>query len=176
MTLGEKILQLRKTTGLSQEQLAETVGVSRQAISKWETDQSMPEIEKVVLLSKTFSISTDELLGNESLIRADISSPQLTDIVKYNAKKRQFTLGWVTIVVGLVLLIVEYFSLRIIQFNAMKLDLEHAAGTGYFSNPMEYAHIEPMPTIFKITIAIIVIGIALLVFSFIRLKKRAIRR
>lgn len=65
MTLGERIQQLRKTYGLSQEQLAEKVGVSRQAISKWETDQSLPEIEKILAISKAFSISTDELLGNE---------------------------------------------------------------------------------------------------------------
>ena len=65
MTLGERIQKLRKTTGLSQEQLAELVGVSRQAISKWETDQSAPELENILLLSKAFSVSTDELLGNE---------------------------------------------------------------------------------------------------------------
>ncbi|MCL1823398.1 MAG: helix-turn-helix transcriptional regulator [Oscillospiraceae bacterium] len=64
MSLGEKIQQLRKDKGLSQEQLAEILNVSRQAISKWETDQSSPEIEKILALSKAFSISTDELLGN----------------------------------------------------------------------------------------------------------------
>jgi transcriptional regulator with XRE-family HTH domain len=172
MTLGERILQFRKICGLSQEQLAEVVGVSRQAISKWETDQSLPEIEKILLLSKTFSISTDELLGNEAPTKAEISSPQLADFVNDNIKKRQFTLGWITTVVGFILLIVEYFSLSIIQHNAMKLDMEYAAGSGYFSDPMEYALIEPMPTIFKITIAIIVVGVGLLVFSFIRKKRR----
>ncbi len=175
MTLGERIIQLRKATGLSQEQLAEIVGVSRQAISKWETDQSIPELEKVLLLSKTFSISTDELLGNVAPIKTEISSPQLADIVKYNVKKRQFTVGWITSVIGFVLLIAEYFSLRIIQYNAMKLELEHAAGTGFFSDPMEYALIEPMPTIFILTIAVIVIGIGLTILSFIRLTKKGIR-
>ena len=176
MAMGEKIQQLRKGCGLSQEQLAEMVGVSRQAISKWETEQSIPEIDKVLLLSKAFSISTDELLGNDTAyISTEVSTPQLPDILRANIRKRYFTVGWVTSVVGLVLLVLEYFSLRIIQFNAMKLDVETAAGLGFFSDPMEYAAIEPMPTIFKITIAIIVLGIALISFSFIY-KKQQIKK
>ena len=171
MTLGVRISQLRKATGLSQEDLAEMVGVSRQAILKWETDQSMPEIEKVLLLSKTFSISTDELLGNEAPIKAETTSPQLIDIIDSNVKKRQFALGWITAVVGLVLLIAEYFSLWVIQYNAMRLDLEHSSGTGFHSDPMAYASIEPFPIIFMITMAIIAIGIGLVIFSFIGKKK-----
>ena len=64
MELSNNILQLRKALGLSQEQLAEQVGVSRQSISKWETGQSVPELEKLVALSRVFGVSTDELLGN----------------------------------------------------------------------------------------------------------------
>ncbi len=51
MTLGEKLLYLRKTKGLSQEQLASEVTVSRQAISKWELGESMPDTENVILYS-----------------------------------------------------------------------------------------------------------------------------
>jgi transcriptional regulator with XRE-family HTH domain len=65
VSLGERIQQLRKARGLSQEQLADSLNVSRQAISKWETDQSSPEIENILALSRMFSISTDELLGND---------------------------------------------------------------------------------------------------------------
>lgn len=172
MTLGEKIQQLRKASGLSQEQLAEIVGVSRQAISKWETDQSSPEIEKVLLLSKTFSISTDELLGNGIAVNAEVTAPQLNDVIQSNIRKRQFTVGWITAVIGLVLLICELFSLKIIQFTAMQSELENAAGIGFYENPMEYANIEPMPTIFMITIVIIIIGFGLTIFSFIRNKKK----
>lgn len=173
MTLGEKIQQLRKAIGLSQEQLADMVGVSRQAISKWETDQSSPEIEKVLLLSKEFSITTDELLGNESVVNTEITAPQLSDVLQSNVRKKQFTIGWITTVVGLLLLVAEYFSLKIIQFNAMKLDLETAAGVGFFADPMEYASIEPMPTIFKITVVIIALGVGLTIFSFFHRKKKA---
>jgi len=62
MTIGEKIIQLRNAADISQEQLAEMLGVSRQSISKWEMDQALPQIDKVLQLAEIFSISTDELL------------------------------------------------------------------------------------------------------------------
>ena len=64
MTLGEKIQKLRKDAGISQEQLAEQLGVSRQSISKWELNDVIPEIGKIIVLSELFNISTDELLKN----------------------------------------------------------------------------------------------------------------
>jgi len=62
MTLGEKIYELRTEKGLSQEAFGNMLGVSRQSVSKWETDQSLPELEKIVALSELFSVSTDYLL------------------------------------------------------------------------------------------------------------------
>ena len=65
MTLGEKIKEQRTAHGLSQETLAETMGVSRQAVTKWEADQSAPSSEKLIGLARLFHISLDELIGNE---------------------------------------------------------------------------------------------------------------
>lgn len=65
MTLAEKLKSMRKQTGLSQEQLAEKLGVSRQAVTKWETDAGIPDIENVMAISALFDISMDELLSNE---------------------------------------------------------------------------------------------------------------
>lgn len=62
MTLGEKIYRLRTEQGFSQETLGEKLGVSRQSVSKWETDQSVPELDKVVAISTIFGVSTDYLL------------------------------------------------------------------------------------------------------------------
>ena len=56
MNLGEKIYKLRKEKGLSQEALAEFVGTTRQAISKWENNQGYPETEKLLLLSNVFEV------------------------------------------------------------------------------------------------------------------------
>lgn len=65
MTLGETIRSLRKTAGLSQEALAEKLGVSRQAVSKWENDNGMPETEKLIVIAKLFDTSLDDLIGEE---------------------------------------------------------------------------------------------------------------
>lgn len=63
MTVGQRIAQKRKEKGLSQEALGERLGVSRQAIYKWESDAALPEIEKLVKLSREFELSVDWLLG-----------------------------------------------------------------------------------------------------------------
>ena len=62
MTLADRIQQLRKQRGISQEELADRVGVSRQAVSKWESEQSMPDMDKIILLSDYFEVTTDYLL------------------------------------------------------------------------------------------------------------------
>ena len=64
--LSERIYKFRRKSGLSQEQLAEKIGVSRQAISKWESGTSTPEFEKLLALSDCFSITLDELVKDET--------------------------------------------------------------------------------------------------------------
>lgn len=63
MTTGEKIATLRKQMGFTQESLGEQIGVSRQAVSKWESDLTFPETDKLILLSKLFNVSIDYLLN-----------------------------------------------------------------------------------------------------------------
>lgn len=63
MSLGEKLLSLRKKKGLSQEEVADLLHVTRQTVSKWETDQSTPDFDKVVPICKLYDISTEELFG-----------------------------------------------------------------------------------------------------------------
>ncbi len=65
MDLGNKIVSLRKKNGLSQEELSEKIGVTRQTISKWELEETTPDIKQAKELSKIFSISLDELTGND---------------------------------------------------------------------------------------------------------------
>lgn len=159
MTFGTKLQQIRKAAGLSQEQLADLINMSRQAISKWETDQAAPDIEKVSLLCDIFKISADELLGNENLSQHESTNGKLEGCVKMNVKKRYFTAGWITALAGTVLLILEYFSLFFLRAMAIRLDVETGIGLGYYNDPMEYASIQPMPIIFRVTIAVIVIAV-----------------
>lgn len=66
MTLGERILKYRKKAGISQEELADRLNVTRQSISLWETDQTMPSLDSLITLAQIFGISLDELCGVEA--------------------------------------------------------------------------------------------------------------
>nr|HPK17195.1 helix-turn-helix domain-containing protein [Clostridia bacterium] len=65
MILADKILQLRRSNGWSQEELAERLNISRQSVSKWESAQSIPDIGKILELSQIFGVTTDYLLKDE---------------------------------------------------------------------------------------------------------------
>lgn len=66
MQIDKRIFELRRERGWSQDQLAEKINVSRQSISKWESAQALPEIEKVVELSRIFQVTTDYLLLDQA--------------------------------------------------------------------------------------------------------------
>ena len=80
MIFADKLIQLRKKSGWSQEELAEQMNVTRQSVSKWEGAQSIPDLEKIVRLSELFGVSTDYLLKDEmeeeecSCIAEEVSS------------------------------------------------------------------------------------------------------
>ncbi len=77
MNLQDKIIKLRRSHGLSQEELAERLGISRQAVSKWESGQSLPDIDKIILLSEFFGVTTDYLLKNSN--NEDIEQENIFD-------------------------------------------------------------------------------------------------
>ena len=62
MNIADRIQSLRKMKGMSQEELADRIGVSRQAVSKWESEQSIPEIDKIIIMSDFFEVTTDYIL------------------------------------------------------------------------------------------------------------------
>lgn len=90
MNLSNKILKLRKQNNLSQEQLAEILGISRQSISKWESGQSIPELDKIVQISEIFGVSTDYLLKNSEDYPEEIT--QLVNDNKPNYRKKKVRL------------------------------------------------------------------------------------
>lgn len=71
MDFGEKLKDIRKREGFSQEQLAEKIGVSRQAITKWETGKGLPDLENMKILAEIFKTTLDELISKEELIIKD---------------------------------------------------------------------------------------------------------
>ena len=62
MNIADRIQYLRKQKGLSQEELADKIGVSRQAVSKWESEQSTPDLDKIIVMSELFEVTTDYIL------------------------------------------------------------------------------------------------------------------
>ena len=170
MTFGQKLQEIHKATGLSQEQLAEALGMSRQAISKWETGESVPDVDKLKTICGVFNISADELIGID-VKAADEKDGEtksgerhdILDYVNYNMRRRIFTAGWITALIGVVALMGEYMALFFIRDSWVKVSAEY--GMGFYKDAMMYATIEPMPTVFLITRVVIIAGVIIALLS-----------
>lgn len=97
MSVGQKLLELRKSKQLSQEEVAEKLNVTRQTISKWETDQSMPDFDKILPLCKLYDISADELLTGKRSTENEVKKEEVSNLneIDYSEKelKRKRALG-----------------------------------------------------------------------------------
>ena len=93
MDFSERLLTLRKEMDLTQEQLAEKMNVSRQSISKWESGQAVPELEKIIALSTIFDVTTDYLLKpsevDELSVKTERLEKQQQQILIRERKRRQ---------------------------------------------------------------------------------------
>ena len=117
MTLGEKILKLRSTAKMSQGDLAEKLNVSRQSISKWETNQSVPELDKLIQLSDLFQISMDELVRSDDLDRREkedavmpAAESQPTQVIIQRSLSTQKIVGFILLALGLLCCILALFA------------------------------------------------------------------
>lgn len=88
MNLGNNLFQARKRAALSQEQVAEKLGVSRQTISKWETDESVPDIYQSKKLAKIYSLTLDEL------IEFDLNQKDIEEVIKNTDEKKESKINW----------------------------------------------------------------------------------
>ena len=88
MNLGNNLFQLRKKVGLSQEEVAEKLGVSRQTISKWETDETVPDICQAKKLAKLYHLSLDEL------IEFDIDLKEIEQVIKNTDEEKEEKIDW----------------------------------------------------------------------------------
>ncbi len=118
MDIGEKILQLRKANNLTQEQLAERLDVTRQSISKWESGQAVPEIDKILALSEIFHVTTDSLLRPSELdelsLKTEILEKKQQELIS-ETRKRQVKhfcilscLGIYLIAIAIIMLIRQF--------------------------------------------------------------------
>lgn len=112
MTTGEKIKRLRKEQNISQEQLADMLGLSRQAVSRWETESTIPETMIIVKLSKIFHVTTDYLLKESENNRGHSKISNANSMIKRISKN--LIIGIIGIAfVAIVILVVLFMSLAI---------------------------------------------------------------
>ena len=88
MNLGNNLFQARKKAGLSQEAVAEKLGVSRQTISKWETDETIPDIYQSKKMAKLYKLSLDEL------IEFDIDIKEIEEVIKNTNEEKEEKINW----------------------------------------------------------------------------------
>ena len=104
MTFGEKLQKLRQQAGMSQDALADKLNVSRQAVSRWERDETMPETEKIVLIADLFGVTTDYLLrqGEKQPEARSAAEPKKDwiDKLAYLVKTKGYLAGWLLIAWG----------------------------------------------------------------------------
>lgn len=105
MALSEKLYTLRKKSGLSQEQLAEQLNVSRQAISKWESGTSIPESDKLISISNYFNVSLDYLMKEDNAQSKDESQTEKM-VSAHAADCTQKSVGFIICIAGIICLIV----------------------------------------------------------------------
>ena len=114
MNLSDRIQYLRKARGISQEGLAEKLGVSRQAVSKWESEQSMPDLDKIISMSDYFEVTTDYLLkGVEPVVQKEeeqsIKHRRIASNICY-----QLSLGFVGLGIILSIILADFLKISVL--------------------------------------------------------------
>ena len=114
MNLSDRIQYLRKARGISQEGLADQIGVSRQAVSKWESEQSMPDLDKIISMSDYFEVTTDYLLkGIEPVVQKEedqsIEHRRIASNICY-----QLSLGFVGLGIILSIILADFLKISVL--------------------------------------------------------------
>ena len=107
MDLGSKILELRKKQNLSQEKLGEKVGVTRQTISNWELNITLPDTTQLIALSQTLLVSIDELVGNNT---QDLLTQKVEKVEEKITTNNNLTKLIIALIVLVVLLLIIFVS------------------------------------------------------------------
>ncbi len=112
MKFNEKLIQLRKKEGLSQEELGYKLNVTRQTVSKWELGQTTPEMEKLVEMSKIFNISLDELMNEKDETITQTTKIDDQPIENKNSDKKEKNMKF--IIIGMLIIILIIIVVKIV--------------------------------------------------------------
>lgn len=130
MKLSEKIIKLRKANGWSQEDLAEKLNVSRQAISRWENGTALPDAQNILQISTLFRVTTDYLLHDNDEV-SDVSNAEKPEDLRFKKKRLHliaaicFTIAWFCALISIVTYVSEIqlgiscFTAALCAFNAV---------------------------------------------------------
>lgn len=171
MKFNEKLFTLRKLAGYSQEEFAEIIGVSRQTVSKWETEFMKPETDKLIQISKLYAVSLDELLIDEN----DISSrskytadnenrEKIVEIISEDTKqieKNDKGIKSKLFIIAMGLTIASFVGLILTILISILLSSDGDSTVVYATTAIS------IDTIFYFLLAIFIIGIGIILYKFI---------
>lgn len=168
MEIGNKIHELRKISGMTQEQLAEKLNVSRQTVSKWESGGTVPDLDSMVRLSKMFYLSLDDLLlKGEKEVEEKDERLILEDLMKINLYNRRMTL---LLIAGLIFIVVSVQAVVYIQaLRSVTLSTQYMLYRYIVTGNYDYAPIYYMPFLIA-ALVMGALGMGLCVYYFIKSK------
>ena len=164
MTFGEKLQLLRKQKGLSQEELADKLDVSRQAISKWELGSSLPETQKVLQISRVFDVSCDYLMRDEVEQGSDRQEPRPT------APARSYRAAALTMLVG-ALGILAFWILSAVYPAETRTAVAGQGGETVKTGLAGFLDYHNMELLFALCCVVLAVGALLLAYNYMKNKK-----
>ena len=175
MTFGEKLQKLRKEKGLSQEQLAAQISVSRQALSKWELGTAIPDTENALRISKLFGVSIDYLLNDEYESDNDIPAVQINNetlSTKYKSKLRIIVGSTISCLAAVGLLIIGILSSIYPAYNTFPMEIVEGEtnGTVVKTGLPAFLELHNIGWLFILCIVLVITGIIVAVYPKIHSK------
>jgi len=186
MSIGQRISKLRKENNLSQEYIAEKLGVSRQAVSKWETDRSAPDTYNLISLAELFNVSVEYIAigkqpdNNQEIKRAEVEKNNL-QLPKNNLSTQRIIglillgVGLLSVVLGIIFLFVsedDFTVSFLLFFLSFWLIIGGIFLTAFRKNTLVFATLVLLASIFLIlslSIASVVVGVSFVIISIILL-------
>ena len=155
MKFSEQIKNLRTREKLTQEQFAERLNITRQAVSNWENDRNLPDIEMLILIAQNFHISLDELiLGGNDMSKETTMADKL---VKDGSENRRARMNMISTIVGGILMLMGLMCLIIKAFSVEYIDASGILHENFFLLPVGFLFI------FSGVLVIIVTGVSYIV-------------
>ncbi|MEE8827343.1 MAG: DUF3955 domain-containing protein [Eubacteriales bacterium] len=155
MQFGEQIRTIRKENGLTQEQFAVKLDVTRQAVSNWENERNLPDIEMLIRISRTFNVSLDRLILGED--RENEMNNMTEKLIEDGSETRRARMNLVSTVIGGVLMLLGFMCFLIKALSVEYIDAQGILHENFFLIPVGFL------LLFAGFLVILISGIAYLV-------------